>query len=101
MKYVPNYPRKPFSSLSFASEWCAEFVNWYNHHHLQIEIKYVTPFSRHNGDDLNILEKRTIVYEHAKKQHPLRWKSTIRNWDCITEVGLNYEKKKEIQARAA
>lgn len=66
MKYVPNYPRKPFTHLGAASEWCMGFVNWYNHEHLHSEIKYVTPFSRHNGRDLLILEKRKAVYEEAK-----------------------------------
>lgn len=101
MKYVPNYPRKPFTHLASASEWCMGFVNWYNHEHLHSEIKYVTPISRHNGSDLLILEKRKAVYEEAKKRNPLRWKNTIRNWDCIKEVGLNYQKKRETQAWAA
>lgn len=101
MKYVPNYPRKPFTDLAAASKWCTEFVNWYNYEHLHSEIKYVTPFSRHNGSDLLILKKRTTVYEEARKRNPLRWKNTIRSWDCIKEVGLNYQKKRETQAWAA
>ena len=101
MKYVPNYPRKPFTHIGAATEWCMGFVNWYNHEHLHSEIKYVTPFSRHNGSDLLILEKRKAVYEIARKRNPGRWKNTIRNWDCIKEVGLNYQKKRETQAWAA
>ncbi len=68
MKDVPNYPKKPFTDLAMASEWCLEFVNWYNYEHFHSEIKYVTPISRHNGSDVLILKKRKLVYEQAKKK---------------------------------
>ncbi len=96
MKYRPEYPSKPFEGVSAAEEWVEEFVGWYNNEHRHSGIRFVTPASRHYGEDKQILEKREEVYEEAKQRNPLRWFSgRIRNWDMITEVRLNPSKKKE------
>ena len=89
LKYVPNYPSKPFESLDEARMWVATFCKWYNHSHRHSGLKFVTPAQRHNGKDIVILERRTTVYEKARKMHPERWSRQIRNWNHDATVELN------------
>jgi putative transposase len=98
LKYCPKYPRKPFASIETASKWVAEFVDWYNNKHLHSGIKFVTPASRHSGQDEEILKKRKEVYQMAKIRNPNRWSRGIRNWNKIEKVFLNYlqEEKKDV-----
>lgn len=89
MKYRPAYPSGAFASIEQAREWVAAFVQWYNTEHLHSSIRFVTPDDRHSGRDLEILERRTRVYEKARDLHPERWSGNIRNWQPIKEVILN------------
>lgn len=72
VKYCPQYPSKPFASKEEALAWVSEFVQWYNEEHLHSGINFVTPGSRHRGEDIEILAKRNKVYENAKRQRPER-----------------------------
>jgi len=89
MKYCPMYPENGFENIEQAKEWVAIFVKWYNTEHLHSGIKFVTPESRHNGDDKAILEHRKDVYRSAKESNPNRWSKDVRNWDHIGHVLLN------------
>lgn len=89
MKYRPQYPEKPFKNLADARNWTDNFVNWYNNSHLHSGINFVTPSSRHDGDDLDILAKRHKVYIDAKAKNPQRWAGKTRNWNPVQEVALN------------
>ncbi len=89
MKYCPAFPEKPFESVDAARAWVETFVSWYNTEHLHSGIKFVTPKSRHNGDDELILKNRHAVYERAKAVSPLRWSRQTRNWSKIEIVRLN------------
>ena len=89
LKYVPNYPAKPFESLQSVRSWCLSFVHWYNHEHKHSSLKYVTPHQRHTGDDINLLKKRANLYQQAKKKHPERWSKEARNWEHENVVWLN------------
>ena len=66
LKYCPIFPTKPFQSIEAATSWIEIFVAWYNLQHLHSAIKFVTPASRHDGDDVDILKKRHVIYEEAK-----------------------------------
>ena len=99
MKYRPEYPELPFESLEDARDWADRFVHWYNNEHLHSSISFVTPASRHSGQDIEILVKRHKVYLKAKNKHPERWSGAIRNWNHIEEVALN--KGKNIKMPAA
>lgn len=90
LKYCPEYPSGPFSSLDNANEWSDKFAHWYNNEHLHSGIKFVTPMSRHNLRDSKILEDRKKVYEEAKLKNPNRWSGETRNWNKIEKVYLNY-----------
>ncbi len=97
LKYRPKYPEHPFVDLSQAREWVTSFVRWYNKEHLHSGIKFVTPTQRHNGIDKEMLKRRHLVYQEAKKQHPHRWSKGTRNWNQINEVLLNPERCKNNQ----
>jgi transposase InsO family protein len=102
LKYCPKYPSKPFSSIENAIEWVSEFVDWYNNHHLHSGIKFVTPSSRHDGTDEEILKNRKEVYLSAKMKNPNRWSRGTRNWEKIKEVSLNHlQKEKELDIKKA
>lgn len=89
LKFRPSYPDGAFASLEEAREWVRRFVDWYNTEHLHSGIRFVTPKSRHDGLDAEILQHRHEVYEKAKLAHPLRWSQKTRNWSVIEEVRLN------------
>jgi len=89
MKYRPSYPSRPFSSVEEARQWVADFVAWYNREHLHSAIGFVTPGDRHSGRDLLLLERRRLVYERARRQHPERWARHARSWEHVNEVVLN------------
>ncbi|MDZ4661285.1 MAG: IS3 family transposase [Pseudomonadota bacterium] len=93
LKYRPSYPDGAFASLREAREWVDRFVSWYNFEHQHSEISFVTPASKHHGQDLAILQKRTKIYEEARAKNPQRWSKNIRKWNQITEVYLNPTKE--------
>jgi transposase InsO family protein len=98
LKYRSNF-EEVFSELGDAKKWVMKFVDWYNNCHLHSGIKFVTPESKHRGDDVIILERRKQVYEEAKNKHPERWgKRATRNWEEIKKVSLNYLQTKKSDA---
>ncbi len=46
-----------------------------------------------NGDDIEILAKRKVVYLAAKKRNSQRWSGEIRNWNHVNDVLLNPDKQ--------
>jgi uncharacterized protein YlzI (FlbEa/FlbD family) len=94
LKYRPEYPEQPFSTLDVARDWVYDFANWYNKEHLHSAIKFITPEQRHQRRDKEILEHRKKVYQQAKSRTPNRWSGEIRDWEMIKEVYLNPENHK-------
>jgi len=94
LKYCPKYPSNPFADIEDAIIWVNKFVLWYNQEHLHSGIRFVTPNSKHCGDDLEILKNRNEVYKLAKQKNPERWSGKTRNWDPILTVNLNPLKEK-------
>jgi putative transposase len=93
LKYCPEYPTKPFENIEEARNWVDTFVKWYNTEHLHSGINFVTPDSKHKGEDAEILKKRNIIYLDAKKKNPNRWSGNTRDWSPIEIVKLNHLKK--------
>jgi len=101
-KYCPMWPDKPFDTLEQARQWVMRFVNWYNEEHRHSALKYVTPVQRHRGLDRAVLQKRTLLYEEARRRHPERSTSNPRNWQLEEAVYLNPERdQNQFQKRAA
>lgn len=105
MKYVPEYPTRPFESVKAAEAWVSSFVAWYNEVHLHSGIGFIAPADRHAGHSDGILNRRRDVYEQAKARHPERWSGATRNWEADNVVVLNPTKETRIEmglhARAA
>jgi putative transposase len=89
MKYRPWYPKRPFKDIEEARDWVTTFVYWYNRIHLHSSICFVAPHQRHEGMDVEILNKRKKVYEEARRRRPDRWSGKTRNWNWIEIVKLN------------
>ena len=102
LKYKSDYP-EVFNELSDVKNWVFKFVNWYNEDHLHSGIKFVTPGSRHRGEDNEILRLRKEVYEKAKTQNPERWSNRkTRNWNREEKVYLNHlQKNKSVDIKNA
>ena len=97
MKYRPIYPNKGFKDLTEAREWVAKFVHWYNHVHLHSGINFITPYQRHQGLDIDIMQNRIETYQKAKAAHPERWSGGIRDWSLPEYVTLNPMKEDEVE----
>ncbi len=97
LKYCPQFPTKPFESLEAARNWVKAFVIWYNTEQLHSGINFVTPESKHTGEDVKILSQREEVYAKAKTKNPERWSGATRNWKPIQEVKLNWLKEDQIK----
>ena len=80
--------------MADAQTWVNDFVDWYNNKHLHSGIKFVTPSSRHNGEDIAILNRRKVVYETARINNSNHWLGKSRNWDHQKKVYLNDLQKK-------
>jgi transposase InsO family protein len=100
MKYRPEYPSQPFTTVDAAQRWVDDFVLWYNTRHLHSAIRFISPDDRHYGREDEILAHRQQVYEKARKENPARWAGSTRNWAPIREVRLNPEKSQETLERA-
>ncbi|MCK8826121.1 IS3 family transposase [Fuchsiella alkaliacetigena] len=97
MKYRPIYPNKGFKNLTEAREWTSKFVHWYNHVHLHSGINFITPYQRHYGLDIDIMQKRIETYQEAKATHPERWSGEIRDWSLPEYVTLNPMEEDEVK----
>lgn len=97
LKYCPSYPAGGrFESIEAARTWVEKFVHWYNNVHLHSGINWVTPASRHQSQDQQILDQRKVVYENARQQNPERWSKQTRNWSRPSVVELNPGRSKKI-----
>ncbi|MBC8067680.1 MAG: transposase [Deltaproteobacteria bacterium] len=89
-KYRPGYPTKGFADLPAATAWVDAFVAWYNLDHCHSAIRFVTPHSRHHGQEHEILANRVRVYTNARNAVPSRWSGRpTRDWSPILEVLLH------------
>lgn len=102
LKYKSDYP-EIFKNFSDVKNWVLKFVDWYNEAHLHSGIKFVSPASRHRGEDKEILKNRKNVYLQAKLDFPERWGNRkIRNWDYDEKVYLNHlQKNKDVDIKIA
>lgn len=73
MKYRGSLGRKKFRSPEQAKKAVQKFVDDYNTQWPHSGISNVTPASRFDGLDEEICEKRRVLVEQARQQHPERW----------------------------
>lgn len=101
LKYRPEYPRKPFSTVEDARAWVEAFVRWYNTEHRHSAIGFVTPDERHGGIDVALLARRDEVYQRARQKNPERWTRQTRDWSRVELVSLNPARRDATAAQAA
>lgn len=96
LKYIPEYPERPFESIGSAKAWVASFVNWYNNEHLHGGISYVTPEERHTMVDKQKLAHRRAVYAEAAARMPGRFRRGVKKWEYRSVVYLNPTQERPI-----
>lgn len=97
LKYHPSIP-SAFTSLDQAREWTLQFVRWFNHEHLHSSLRFVTPASKHQGHDTQILQARSSLYQNARRNNPDRWiQNTPRNWTPVSSTSLHPPNAKDIE----
>lgn len=98
IKYRPENPVEPFSTLLEARHFAEKMMAWYNQEHRHSGIRFVTPNERHSGADVAILTQRKEVYEQARAKNPNRWSGPTRNWEHKSEVHLNPHRVEQVRA---
>jgi transposase InsO family protein len=96
VKYHPRWPSEGFTDIEHARKWTLRFVTWYNYEHRHSGIKFVTPHQRHIGEDVEILEKRQVLYRNKREENPNRWSGSARNWKPAGNVLLNPDINEDI-----
>jgi len=97
LKYHQSYPSRPFATINDARKWVTGFQHWYNDVHRHSSLKFVTPNQRHEGQDVDILKNRKLIYEEAKSKRPERWTRSTRNWEAEDVVYLNPGKPAKVK----
>lgn len=72
LKYCPAFPAR-FGSMADARAFCAEFFDYYNHHHRHSGIGLHTPASVHYGTATEIRARRAATLEAAYAANPRRF----------------------------
>ena len=101
LKHTPRYPTGGFKCIDMCREWTQQFVQYYNGQHRHKGISWVTPEQRHDGQDVDILKKRSKIYAAARQENPNRWSGEERKWIHIKYVTLNGQKEPNIKTIAA
>jgi len=97
LKYHQSYPSRPFATINDARKWVTGFQYWYNDVHRHSSLKFITPNQRHEGQDVDILKNRKMIYEEAKSKRPERWTRSTRNWEAEDVVYLNPGKPAKVK----
>ena len=72
LKYCPAFPAR-FGSIEDARAFCAEFFEYYNHHHRHSGIGLHTPASVHYGTATEIRARRAETLDAAYAANPRRF----------------------------
>lgn len=72
LKYQPDFPGR-FRDIEHARAWCAEFFDWYNHHHQHSGLALFTPADVFEGRVHELLAARQAGLDAAYAAHPERF----------------------------
>jgi len=72
LKYQPDFPGR-FRDLEHARAWCAEFFDWYNHHHQHSGLALFTPADVFHGRIDELIATRQAGLDAAYAAHPERF----------------------------
>jgi putative transposase len=72
LKYQPDFPGR-FCDAEHARAWCAEFFDWYNHHHQHSGLALFTPADVFHGRVKQLVALRQASLDAAYAAHPERF----------------------------
>ena len=72
LKYQPDFPGR-FRDVEHARAWCAEFFDWYNHHHQHSGLALFTPADVFHGRIEDLVAMRQAGLDAAYAAHPERF----------------------------
>jgi putative transposase len=72
LKYQPDFPGR-FRDLEHARAWCAEFFDWYNHHHQHSGLALFTPADVFHGRIEDLVGMRQAGLDAAYAAHSERF----------------------------
>lgn len=72
LKYQPDFPGR-FRDHEHARTWCAEFFEWYNHHHQHSGLALFTPADVFHGRIEDLAGTRQAGLDAAYAAHPERF----------------------------
>jgi putative transposase len=72
LKYQPDFPGR-FRDVEHARAWCAEFFDWYNHHHQHSGLALFTPADVFHGRIEQLIATRQAGLDTAYAAHPERF----------------------------
>jgi putative transposase len=72
LKYQPDFPGR-FRDVEHARAWCAEFFDWYNHHHQHSGLALFTPADVFHGRIEELATTRQAGLDAAYAAHPERF----------------------------
>lgn len=72
LKYQPDFPGR-FRDLEHARAWCAEFFDWYNHHHQHSGLALFTPADVFHDRIEELVAMRQAGLDAAYAAHPERF----------------------------
>lgn len=95
VKYMPTFPER-FGTLQEARRFMRYFVEWYNSSHMHSGIEYFTPDSVHNGQHVEIKNRRDAVLAEAFLRTPHRFAKGIPSANSAPKsVWINKPKNEE------
>ncbi len=72
LKYQPDFPGR-FRDVEDARVWCADFFDWYNHHHQHSGLALFTPADVFEGRVHELVATRQAGLDAAYAAHPERF----------------------------
>ncbi|MCT4507269.1 MAG: hypothetical protein N4A48_00660 [Tepidibacter sp.] len=80
------YSEARFKTIKDAREWVCTLVDCYNNKHYHSGINFLTPNSRHNGQDEEIMRRRKELYKSARKLDFQRFNKGILNGKLLKSL---------------
>jgi putative transposase len=88
LKYFRDFPES-FEDLDKGREYFKKYIFDYNYAHRHSGIQFLTPASRHYGDECKILNMRNLLLQEFYKNNSHRYSLLPKTFKSIKEVRIN------------
>jgi len=102
LKYQPDFPGR-FRDIEHARAWCAEFFDWYNHHHQHSGLALFTPADVFHGRIDELIVTRQAGLDAAYAAHPERFvhgRPTVARPPAVVAINPLEPEKSPVRASA-